>query len=448
MRSMKILIYKIVLSFLTFLSTHLLVAQTTHVSLKDATELATMYNKNLAVQKLEEQRHKEVTNELRGKLLPNVAVSGMVSHYFDRQVIFLPGSFAGTLNPVEDISIGGLNTLNTSITLQQPLIAKNIKRQKDVTKVEEKIQSETTKEVKSQLLYQVTKKYYGIQLMKSQLQLQEKSLIRNQRALADAKSLFTEGRALKVDTLRSYIAVENLKSSISYLNNSIEVAKSQFKKLVGLDSAVFIELTDHLVLENESENFTLLEHKTESAATQRNDVQIQIFNIEKEERKLSAVKGNWLPQVSLIGQYQLQAQADDVKVAQYTFPKTSFVGLQVSLPVFSGGTFNAQARQSKIKIQQEKLSLEDLKEEVNLELSTIVNNWKNAKAQLDIQKKTVEAAEMNYTINNNRYINNLSSMLEVNDAELALNTAQLNYLMAVYEMKVLTVAYEKALGLL
>lgn len=448
MRSMKILIYKIVLSFFAFLSTHLLVAQTTYVSLKDATELATMYNKNLAVQKLEEQRHKEVTNELRGKLLPNVAVSGMVSHYFDRQVIFLPGSFAGTLNPVEDISIGGLNTLNTSITLQQPLIAKNIKRQKDVTKVEEKIQSEITKEMKSQLLYQVTKKYYGIQLMKSQLQLHEKSLIRNQRALADAKSLFAEGRALKVDTLRSYIAVENLKSSISYLNNNIEVAKSQFKKLIGLDSAVFIELTDHLVLENESENFTLLEHKTESAATQRNDVKIQIFNIEKEERKLSAVKGSRLPQVSLIGQYQLQVQADDAKVAQYTFPKTSFVGLQVSLPVFSGGTFNAQARQSKIKIQQEKLHLEDLKEEVNLELSTIVSSWKNANEQLEIQKKTVEAAEMNYSINNNRYINNLSSMLEVNDAELALNTAQLNYLMAVYEMKVLTVAYEKALGLL
>ncbi|WP_165930279.1 TolC family protein [Flavobacterium sp. GT3P67] len=445
---MKTLINKTVLLLLTFFSTQFLVAQNTSVSLKDAKELVAKNNKKLAIQKLAEERYKEVTNELKGKLLPRVALNSTVSHYFDRQVIFLPGTFAGTQNPVQDLSVGGLNALNTSITLQQPLIAKSISRQKNMAKLEEKMQSETTQELQSQLVYQMTKSYYGIQLMKSQVQLQEKSLARNQKALSDSKSLFAEGRVLKVDTLRSYIAVENLKSSIAYLHNNIEVANGSFKKLLGMDATETIALTDPLLLEDENEKFILLEEKIKSGTDDRNDVQLQVLAIEKEEQNLSAVKGNYLPQVSLIGQYQIQAQADDLKVGQYTFPKTSFVGLQVSVPIFSGGSITAQARQSKIKIEQEKLNLEDLKQEVNLELNTISGNWKNAKAQLDIQKKTVDAAEINYTINSNRYLNNLSSMLEVNDAELALNTAQLNYLMAVYELKVLTVAYEKALGLL
>ncbi|TDE53280.1 TolC family protein [Flavobacterium sp. GT3P67] len=448
MRIMKTLINKTVLLLLTFFSTQFLVAQNTSVSLKDAKELVAKNNKKLAIQKLAEERYKEVTNELKGKLLPRVALNSTVSHYFDRQVIFLPGTFAGTQNPVQDLSVGGLNALNTSITLQQPLIAKSISRQKNMAKLEEKMQSETTQELQSQLVYQMTKSYYGIQLMKSQVQLQEKSLARNQKALSDSKSLFAEGRVLKVDTLRSYIAVENLKSSIAYLHNNIEVANGSFKKLLGMDATETIALTDPLLLEDENEKFILLEEKIKSGTDDRNDVQLQVLAIEKEEQNLSAVKGNYLPQVSLIGQYQIQAQADDLKVGQYTFPKTSFVGLQVSVPIFSGGSITAQARQSKIKIEQEKLNLEDLKQEVNLELNTISGNWKNAKAQLDIQKKTVDAAEINYTINSNRYLNNLSSMLEVNDAELALNTAQLNYLMAVYELKVLTVAYEKALGLL
>ncbi|MCF6132794.1 TolC family protein [Flavobacterium wongokense] len=445
---MKTVIYKTAWLVLALLSTHFLKAQTTQVSLKEAIELASNNNKTLSVQKLEEQRQKEITNEMRGKQLPTVALNGTVSHYFDRQVIFLPGTFAGTQNPVQDVSVGGLNTLNTAVTLQQPLISKNISRQKEVAKVDEKIEKETTEEMKSQLLLQVTKEYYTIQLMKGQLELQAKSMSRNQKALQDAKSLFAEGRALKVDTLRSYIAVENLKSSISYLKNNIDIVTARFKKLIGMDSTLPIELTDRLALEDESEKFLLLENKAESATSKRKDIQLQVLTIEKEERKLLVIKGSQLPQVSLIGQYQLQAQADDVKVSQYTFPKTSFVGLQVTVPLFSGGTFTAQARQGKLKIQQEKLVLEDLKEEVNLELSTTASNWKNAKAQLDIQKKTVEAAEMNYTINNNRYLNNLSSMLEVNDAELAYNMAQVNYLMAVYELKILTVAYEKALGLL
>lgn len=445
---MKTLINKTVLLLLILFSTQFLVAQTTSVSLQDAKELIAKNNKTLAIQKLAEEKYKEVTNELKGKLLPTVALNGTVSHYFDRQVIFLPGSFAGTQNPVQDLSVGGLNALNASITLQQPLIAKSISRQKNVAKLEEKMQSETTQELQSQLVYQMTKSYYGIQLMKSQVQLQEKSLARNQKALTDSKSLFAEGRALKVDTLRSYIAVENLKSSLAYLHNNIEVANGSFKKLLGMDASETVALTDPLLLEDENEKFILLEEKIKTGTDDRNDVQLQVLAIEKEEQNLWAVKGNYLPQVSLIGQYQIQAQADDVKVEQYTFPKTSFVGLQVSVPIFSGGSITAQARQSKIKIEQEKLHLEDLKQEVNLELNTISGNWKNAKAQLDIQKKTVDAAEINYTINSNRYLNNLSSMLEVNDAELALNTAQLNYLMAVYELKVLTVAYEKALGLL
>lgn len=445
---MKTLINKTVLLLLILFSTQFLVAQTTSVSLQDAKELIAKNNKKLAIQKLAEERYKEVTNELKGKLLPKVAFNGTVSHYLDRQVIFLPGSFAGTQNPVQDLSVGGLNALNASIMLQQPLIAKSISRQKNVAKLEEKMQSETTQDLQSQLVYQMTKSYYGIQLMKSQVQLQEKSLARNQKALTDSKSLFAEGRALKVDTLRSYIAVENLKSSLAYLHNNIEVANGSFKKLLGMDASETVALTDPLLLEDENEKFILLEEKIKTGTDDRNDVQLQVLAIEKEEQNLSAVKGNYLPQVSLIGQYQIQAQADDVKVEQYTFPKTSFVGLQVFVPIFSGGTITAQARQSKIKIEQEKLHLEDLKQEVNLELNTISGNWKNAKAQLDIQKKTVDAAEINYTINSNRYLNNLSSMLEVNDAELALNTAQLNYLMAVYELKVLTVAYEKALGLL
>lgn len=444
---MKPLMNKIALFLAVSLSSQGLLAQSNKISLKDAADLVVVKNKTLAVQKLEEQRYQEISKEIRGKLLPSLAINGTAAHYFDRQVIFLPGTMAGTLKPVQDVRVGGLNALNSSITLQQPIISKNVSRLKEVARMNENIQSEMTNDLKNQLVFQVTKDYYGIQLLKNQLEVQEKSLSRNQKALVDAKSMFYEGRALSIDTLKSYIAVENLRSSIAYLNNNIEVVTSRFKKLIGIDDATVIELSDQLVLEDELIKFASLQQKVTMASTERNDIRLQEMNIEREERKLSSVKANKLPMVSLIGQYQLQAQMDDAKVANYNLAKTSFIGLQLSLPVFSGGTYNAQARQSKIQIEQEKLNLEELKEEVSLELTAIAINWKNAETQLQIQKRTVEAAEMNYSINKNRYLNNLSSMLEVNDAELALNTAQLNYLMAVYELKVLTVTFEKALGL-
>jgi outer membrane protein len=89
-----------------------------------------------------------------------------------------------------------------------------------------------------------------------------------------------------------------------------------------------------------------------------------------------------------------------------------------------------------------------VKEEMNAELAAIISRWKEANAQLNIHKTTVDAAELNYTMMNDRYKNGLSSRLELTDAELALTQGKINYLQAVYHLKVLYVELQRALGLL
>ncbi len=49
---------------------------------------------------------------------------------------------------------------------------------------------------------------------------------------------------------------------------------------------------------------------------------------------------------------------------------------------------------------------------------------------------------------NDRFANGLSSRLELTDAELALTQAKINYLQAVYNIKVLHVQLQQSLGLL
>ena len=73
----------------------------------------------------------------------------------------------------------------------------------------------------------------------------EQSHERNVRALKDSRALLTQGRGLKSDTYGLY-AVENLRSSVSYLRNSIEVSGMELKRLIGLEDAEELELTDEL----------------------------------------------------------------------------------------------------------------------------------------------------------------------------------------------------------
>ena len=438
----------ILLALLLLFSGKVLQAQKRELSLTEALAMAANGNKELQVQTLEEIRYKEMTREAQSRLLPNVSANAAYSRYFDRQVIFLPGSFAGTDKAVQDIAVGGKNVFNGFLSLNQPLFLENARRQKQAAVINEKIQKEKTTDLQSQLAFQISASYFNLLLMNNQLSLQQQSLSRNTRALEDTRALFAQGRSLKVDTLRSYIAVENLKSSISYLRNNIEVSGIQLKRLIGLNEMAEIKPTDSLNVKTDQAEFYTLDQALKTAELNRHDLKLQRLSIEQGEKQLSVSKAERLPQASIVGQYQLQAQADNLNLGNYTWPRTSFLGLQLTVPIFNGNRTSSQINQARIKIRQEKIRLDDLQEEMNAELAAIISRWKEANAQLNIQKTTVEAAELSYVMMNDRYKNGLSSRLELTDAELALTQGKINYLQAVYHLKVLYVELQRSLGLL
>lgn len=322
------------------------------------------------------------------------------------------------------------------------------RRQKQAAVIDEKIQREKTTDLESQLAFQISASYFNLLLMNQQLRLQEQSLLRNTRALEDTRALFAQGRSLKVDTLRSFIAVENLKSSISYLRNNIEVSGIQLKRLIGLNEAAEITPTDSLNVERDQAEFYTLDKALKTAELNRHDLKLQRLAIEQGEKRLSASKAERMPQASILGQYQLQAQADNLSFGSYTVPRTSFLGLQLTVPIFNGNRTSAQINQARLKVRQEKIRLDDLQEEMNAELAAIISRWKEANTQLSVLKTTVAAAELSYVMMNDRYKNGLISRLELTDAELALTQGKINYLQAAYNLKVLHVELQRSLGLL
>lgn len=447
---MKTNILHIVTALLLLSSANTVHAQKKKLALTDALEMAKQGNKALQIQILEEINAKEKTRETKGGLLPSISANAGFSHYFDRQVIFLPGSFVGTDKPVQDFAVGGRNTYNAFVSLYQPIFAPVTHQLIKASKINQKIQDEKTADLKSRVALQVSSRYLNMLMMNRQLGLLEQSHQRNIKALQDSKSLFAQGRGLKSDTLRSFIAVANLKSSVSYLKNNIEVSGLELKRLIGLEDSGDIELTDDLeynIKASQSE-FYQVDEALIIADKNRKDLNIQKLTIEIEQKKLKAAQAGLLPQLALIGQYQIQAQADDMEINEYAWPRTSFLGLQLSVPIFNGNRTQSQINQAKIKTQQEQIGLNDLKDEVKTELATIISKWKEAVTQLDIQETTVKSAELNYRMIDDRFRNSLGSRLELTDAELALTQAKINYLNAVYNLRMLHVALQQALGLL
>lgn len=437
-------------ALLLFSSSNALYAQKHKLTLKAALEMAKEGNKTLQMQLLEELHSKEVLRETKNGFLPSISANAGYSYYFDRQVIFLPGSFAGTTKPVQDITVGGKNVYNAYLSLYQPIFDTKKQQQIKLANLNEQIEKEKTQDLSSQIAYQVSKHYLAMVLMSHQESLLQESLQRNIKALNDARALYEQGRALKSDTLRSSLAVSNLKSSVSYLKSTIEVAAIELKRILGTDELGEIEVTDELILtENASiKRFYQIDDAISIAQKNRKELILQQLAIHLQEKKKKAIQAEQVPQLSLVGQYQMQAQEDKLDFSQYALPKTSFLGVQLSIPIFSGNRIKSQINQVKIKTQQEEIKLADLKDKVKTELATILSKQTEGYAQLDIQQNTVELAELNQQMIENRFKNGLGSRLELTDAELALTQAKLSYLNALYNLRMLEVDLQFALGLL
>ncbi|HFK5545238.1 TPA: TolC family protein [Elizabethkingia anophelis] len=440
----------LIITLLLLIGSRPLFAQKKELSIQEALTMARQGNKTLQIQILEEKRATEQIRESKGRLLPDISAGVAYSYYFDRQNIFLPGSFAGTNKAVQEVAVGGRNAFNGFVSLYQPVMDLGLHRLTEASRINEKIQTEKTEDLKSRIALGVSTRYLGILMMRRQLTLLEQSYERNVRALKDSRALLAQGKGLKADTLRSYIAVENIRSSVSYLKNNIEVSGMELKRLIGLEDTRELELTDQLESEIKTDrtDFLNVSEALEIAEINRNDLSVQELIIAMQQQKLYTIKAELLPKIALIGQYQIQAQADNLKFNNYAWPRTSFLGLQISVPIFNGGQSKSRINQARILTQQEQVRLNDLKDEIKTTLASIISKWKEATSQLEIQVTTVQSAELNHQMTEDRFKNGLGSRLELTDAELALTQAKINYLQAVYNLRILHTELQHALGVL
>jgi outer membrane protein TolC len=241
-----------------------------------------------------------------------------------------------------------------------------------------------------------------------------------------------QGRGLRVDTLRAYTAVENLKPDILKLNYAIEVGKQQLITLMGLDSLAQIALTDSLVVNTKqvipSENALY-----EEALRDRPDLQGLALQQQVSAQQTSVAKSARLPVVSVVGQYQLQSQARKFDFGNAYWPSASFAGAQVVLPLFTGFSNQAKIRQAEMLQQQSGIRIEEAQQALKATVKRVIANLRETNDRVQTQSKVKETASLSYDIVQYRYEKGVASRLELTDAELALTAAQLNYLEAVFD---------------
>ena len=421
-------------------------AQSRELSLADALQIASTGNRNLQIRLLEDRKAAEAVKEAKSYLRPTVGLNSSYNVFAERPVIYLRNE---TGSPkVNDVKYGGSLAFAGAVTASYPLLNPAIKSNIKLAGINTEIQKQETKNVEEELALEISQLYLSIIFHKEERIQLEQSLLRNERALKDSRSLFLQGKNLKTDTLSNYISVQNLKAGISAMDNNINVYTEQLKQLMGVEGVVNFIFTDSIKSQSLESNYMIMSSVFSVAMDNRKDVKIKSLQIEENKEQLQAVKASFKPQLALLAQYEVQSQADNFNFGQYRLPRSSYAGVQLNIPIYSGGRIRIKTTQAALAIQQNEIALAELRNRVQTELVTYSSNLQEAYNQWEIQQQNVAAAEINYSMMNDRYRYGLGTRLELNDSELALTKAKLNNLQAVYNIKIFELQLKKTMGIL
>lgn len=442
----KAFIYTITVFAIICLASYIAFGQAKPLSLNEALALTLANNRSIKITSLDVSKSEQEIIVAKSNGLPTIGISGQVDHYFRAPAFFGLGSNGN--NGADKIPygrLGGKDQATASLFFSQPIYNAGTRPGLKYANLLQRTSSLSATDKKTNIAAVVKQTYIFILVLNERIKLQEESLIRNEKALQDARSLLAQGRALRVDTLRAYTSVKNLEPDLLKLSYAIEVGKQQLKTLMGIDSVQDIELGDSLTLPSAqpilSEEEVYNEAKLHRADLKALDLQQQLAD---QQIKLAAAPMK--PTVSLNAQYLLQTQANRFDYFNSSYPSTPFVGAQVTVPIFSGHKNKAKVKQAKIEKDQSVIRSTNAYEELKAEVKKVVADVQETTARIQTSANVKETAKLSYDITQYRYAKGVASRLELTDAELALTTAQSNYLEAVYDYLSARIELERTMG--
>jgi outer membrane protein TolC len=203
------------------------------------------------------------------------------------------------------------------------------------------------------------------------------------------------------------------------------------------------------------------------AIDQRPDLQRAQLAIDLREIERETIEAQYYPTLEAVATFSYAGRVPDDREQVLTDPNDPFfydtvqrdffddqywnptisAGLQMSWNVFNGFQTTARMEQQDIEISKAQLQRDQLRQNIELEVSSALRRLETARRRIQSQRQTVQNAETSYQFTERRLEEGVSSPLQVREASDQLDRSRLNYLQAVYDYLVARSDLETALGM-
>ena len=264
--------------------------------------------------------------------------------------------------------------------------------------------------------------------------------------LPETEKKYNAQKASEFDLVRAKTNVANAVPDVYNAESSVILALWQLKAVIGVDLDENIDVTGSLIDYSEDMSYDI--GITDSVSLDHNTTMKQLaIQAEQLAESVRLQKYAYIPTLSAAFSFSLNAMTNDFKFSQYRWTPYSYVGLSLSIPIFSGGKRYNAVRQT--KTQYEQLELQTMDTERNLRISirqSLTEMETNIKSYY-AAKEAVASAQKGYDIAEKTYQVGRNTLIELNDAQLALTQARLGVSQAVYNFVTAKARLEQTRGM-
>jgi outer membrane protein TolC len=342
------------------------------------------------------------------------------------------------------IEIGFDNSYLSAISLQMPLFSWNIYAGIRSALKGKSLAEQAYKSVTLKTIADVKKAFYGALLARENYKITKMRVDLAQDNLKNVEKMYRQGIASEYDYISAQVQYQNLLPLLIQAENNLELAKNALKLVLGIDVKEDIEIEGEMKVDS----LIGVDYATslKDLYEKNPDLKQAELQVELSREIVSLEVSGHLPSLFLTGNLQYQAQANDFNFNQYRWIRTTFIGLQIQIPIFNGFGTRARVDQAQASLQQAIERLNFTKQALENELKNTIYRIEQSGRRIESQKRAVELAELGYKIARKRFESGVGTQLEVSNAEVNLAQARLNYLQAIYDYLIAMSDLEKLTG--
>ena len=284
----------------------------------------------------------------------------------------------------------------------------------------------------NETVYNVITSYYNIVMLNEQIHatLEQIDLYNDRYFLAQRR--FEIGTGAKYEVLEAQVDLNEQRSNLLSLQNSVAVAKSSLSNLMGKRPDTNYQVVDTIMV-NPIPEITDAQNKIDQ---QNPDILLANSDLAILMQTKKEINAARLPSINLGGFYNFARNANGAgfTLLNQTYGPSGSIG--ISIPLFNGIIVKKQLAVADIQVKNQDLTIAQTKNDIQTSLSNAYINYHNFLKAVELEKSNLVLATENISIATERYkVLNITSV-ELRQIQISYNAAKNRLYNALYQAKV------------